>query len=656
MQVDARHRFENYVTGSANRLAVAAARAVAEQPGLTYNPLFIYSGSGLGKTHLMGAIGNLVQQRDPKLGVEYITLEDFVEQLHAAVASNESDRFKQRYGRVDVLLLDDMQFLTGRRETQSELLRLLNALQGTGRQVVMTSDRPPAEIPDVDERLITRLSGGLIVDIGAPDYETRIAILRARCDERGVRFQSGVIEELATLEFSNIRELNGALNKIIAMQTLGGDQVRAEQVRPMFPHLAPRNSGARQAARTPADPAVIPIDLLDPNLDFQTFVTDIASAVAEHVDPWKVKVAEAVAYWSGEGYRTAMLERLLHNAGPTADFEGALRQYFAAIEQLRALEQRANTVDPSLGANEVFRDPERLEDAEGLVHRAFAGATPPPGPSAEFARSDFEVGPSNQLAVRAADAVIEEPGKRYNPLFIHGPSGVGKTHLVNALGNELINVSGGAAVVACVSAQQFMDELIAAMQDGSVDRFRNRYRGADALIIDDVQFVAGKERTQEELFHVFNALHNEGKQLVFASDRPPRQLEGLEERLRSRFEGGLVVEMLVPDRALRLKLYALYLQDVETPEREALLNYLADRPVSSVREIFGIVNRLVAAADIAAMPLLLNVAKMELEGSAPPPTAPGVKGSGAGDMFFLDDEKVVWHLADLGSRLIEDPR
>jgi chromosomal replication initiator protein DnaA len=650
--VDARHRFENYVTGSANRLAVAAARAVAEQPGLTYNPLFIYSGSGLGKTHLMGAIGNLVQQRDPKLGVEYITLEDFVEQLHAAIASNEGERFKQRYGRVDVLLLDDMQFLTGRRETQSELLRLLNALQATGRQVVMTSDRPPAEIPDVDERLITRLSGGLIVDIGAPDYETRIAILRARCDERGVRFQNGVLEELATLEFSNIRELNGALNKIIATQTLGGDPVRPDQVRPMFPHLAPRTSGARQRARTPAEAPPAEGE------DFESFLTDVASAVAEHVDPWKVKVAEAVAYWAGEGYRTAMLERLLQSGGPNTDFEGALRNYFAAIEQLRALEQRANAIDASLGANEVFRDPERLQDAEGLVHRALAGATPPPGPSAEFARSEFEVGTSNQLAVRAADAVIEEPGKRYNPLFIHGPSGVGKTHLVNALGNELINVSGGAAVVACVSAQQFMDELIAAMQDGSIDRFRNRYRGADALIIDDVQFVAGKERTQEELFHVFNALHNEGKQLVFASDRPPRQLEGLEERLRSRFEGGLVVEMLVPDRALRLKLYAQSLHDIDMPERDALLNYLADRPVSSVREIFGIVNRLVAAADIAAMPLLLNVAKMELEGTAPPLTAPEAKaaGSGAGDTFFLDDEKIVWHLPDPGSRLIEDPR
>src|SRR6478736_5152396 len=148
MQVDPRARFDNYVVGTANRLAVAAARNVAEAPGAVYNPLFIYSSSGLGKTHLIGAIGNHALQRNPELSVEYVALEDFVQQLHAAIASGEMDRFKQRYGRVDVL-----QFLTGRRETQSELLRLLNSLQGSGRQIIMTSDRPPAEIADVDERL-----------------------------------------------------------------------------------------------------------------------------------------------------------------------------------------------------------------------------------------------------------------------------------------------------------------------------------------------------------------------------------------------------------------------------------------------------------------------------------------------------------------------
>ena len=635
MQVDARHKFENFVTGSANRLAVAAARAVAEQPGLTYNPLFIYGGSGLGKTHLIAAIGNLVHHRDPKLSVEYVTLDEFVEQLHAAIAANEGERFKQRYGRVDVLLLDDVQFLTGRRETQTELLRLLNALSATGRQVVMTSDRPPADIPDVDERLITRLSGGLIVDVGAPDYETRVAILRAKCDERGVRFQPGVIDELATLEFNNIRELHGALNRLIAAQTLGGQLVQRDQVRAMFSaQTAPRGTGQPRA----------------PRQSFMNFVSDIATAVAEHVDPWKIKVAEAVAYWTGEGYRTSTLERLLQEDNPKTDYEGGLKTFLAAVEKLRELEGAATAIDPSLGANDVFRDPARLSEAQAIVTKAMEGSTPPPGPSAAFSREAYEVGPSNQLAVRAADAVIEDPGKRYNPLFIHGPSGVGKTHLANAIGNEIINVSGGAAVVACVSAQQFMDELIAALQEGSVERWRTRYRGADALVIDDVQFVAGKERTQEELFHVFNALHKEGKQLVFASDRPPSQLDGLEERLRSRFEGGLVVEVLPPDRALREKLFSHFIGDAETSNREQLVEWLADRPVSSVREIMGIVNRLKAAAEIAAMPLTLDIARIELE----PVNAPRAPEVPSADLYFLDDEKVVWHLPDVGMRLIEE--
>src|SRR5690242_2430619 len=222
MQVEPRSRFDNYVVGSANRLAVAAARAVAESPGGVYNPLFVYGSSGLGKTHLIGAIGNEAVERAPELNVEYLSLEDFIEQIHAAVAVGEMERFKQRYGRVDVLLLDDMQFLTGRRETQSELLRLLNALQGSGRQIVMTSDRPPSEISDVDERLISRLSGGLIVDIGVPDFETKVAILRGKAEEKSATFAPGVIEELARLDFSSVRELQGAMNRLVAQQTLGG--------------------------------------------------------------------------------------------------------------------------------------------------------------------------------------------------------------------------------------------------------------------------------------------------------------------------------------------------------------------------------------------------------------------------------------------------
>jgi chromosomal replication initiator protein len=640
MQVDPRARFENYVVGSANRLAVAAAHAVADAPGAVYNPLFIYSSSGLGKTHLMGAVGNLALQRNPDLSVDYVPLEDFVEQLHAAIAGGEMERFKQRYGRVDVLLIDDMQFLTGRRETQSELLRLLNALQGSGRQIVMTSDRPPAEIADVDERLISRMSGGLIVDIGAPDFETRVAILRAKCEERKVSFAPGVIEELARVEFANVRELQGALNKLSAQQSMDGT-ITPGQVRGLVGAPDPAPAASPTAAATD---------------EFFSFLTDIASAVAAHVEPWKVRVGEAIAFWGGEGYRTTALERLMGEQKAPPNYEALLRGFSQAVEQLRDLERQVSAVDPTLGGADLFRDPERLAEAAAFVESALAGAVPPAGPQPAFARAAYEQSASNQMAVRAADAVIAEPGHRYNPLFLAGPSGVGKTHLLNAIGNELARRGGSDCRVACVGAQLFIDELIAALQDGTVERFRARYRAADALLIDDVQFVAGKERTQEELFHVFNHFHSAGKQLVFASDMPPKQIEGLEERLRSRFEGGLVAELNAPDRALREKLYGRFLADARLGDSPELLGFLADRPAASVRELIGTVHRLSAAVEARGGTLSIDVARQELDPGAVIGVAAPATVRQAADVFFLDDEKLVWEWPDVGGRLVEELR
>lgn len=639
---DGRFRFENFVVGSANRLAVAAARAVAEAPGTVYNPLFIYSGSGLGKTHLMGAVGHHARQRAPQLRVEYLSLDEMVEQLHAAISAGQVDPFRRRWHDVGLLLLDDVQFLTGHRETQTELLRLFNVLQGSGRQIVMTSDRPPAEIPDVDERLVTRLSGGLIVDIGPPDYETRVAILRAKCEERKAAFKPGVLEELARVEFANVRELQGALNRLIAQQQVGdvglvdvqaviGDRVMAQRP-PMRP--------------TPSM-----------GMEFSSFLSDIAGAVANAVEPWKQRLAEAITHWSGEGYRVAVLERALQlPRDPGVD--ALLERFAAAIDHLRDIEQQVTAIDTEAGGHEAFRDPERVGEAEEILERAMVGQTPPPSPSPALSRATFETGSSNQLAVKAADAVVEAPGDRYNPLFLCGPSGVGKTHLANAIGNELSHRSGDAMLVACVNTQSFIDELIAALQEGTIERWRARYRAADALILDDVHFVAGKERTQEELFHVFNALHASGKQIVLVADRPPRELADLEARLRSRFEGGLVVEMGAPDRALREKLYARFLADEDPVPEAELYAYLAERPVESVREIAGMVNRLRMAADVENVAISLSLARRELEGAgvqavaAPTPSSvpQGV------DAFFLDDEKVVWDWPDVTGRVIEELR
>lgn len=638
MQRDSKLRFDNFVVGSANRLAVAAARAVVDAPGAVYNPLFIYSGSGLGKTHLMSAIGNQIAQAQPGTTVAMVTLDDFLGELHQAVAAGDTERVKQKYLQIGVLLIDDMQFLTGHKETQSELLRIFNALQADGRQIVMTSDRPPADIADVDERLLTRMSGGLIVDMGAPDYETRMAILKAKCDERGVRFKPGVIEEVGRIEFKNVRELQGALNRLIAYQTLGGEQVAPDQVVSILGDLAEQ----RNRAPVSRDSG-----------EFMRFVTDISSVLTQHVDQWKTRITEGIDYWRGEGYSTGALERALSETLAPPSVEALLREFEGSVARLRDLEKQMLRLDRGLVAHDAFKDPDRLPEAEQLVERALRTSSPPPGPSAAFTRGGFEVGASNQLAVRAADAIVAVPGTRYNPLFIHGPSGVGKTHLVNAIGNGLVDALGGG--VACVPAQLFVDELITALQEGTVDRWRERYRAASALLLDDVQFVAGKERTQEELFHVFNALYADGKQLVIASDRPPRELTGLEERLRSRFEGGLVVQMQSPDRVLRERLYERFLSDLGIDPTSEMLVYLADRPAASVREIIGTANRILASAEVAAVPVSLAFIRAQLDPDEQEASRAAAMQSAA-DTFFLDREKVIWRWADSSSRLIEELR
>lgn len=651
MDLDTRYRFENYVVGSANRLAVSAARAVAQAPGAAFNPLFIYSSSGLGKTHLLLAIGHLAHQLQPDLRVAYTTVDELVDELNASVASSAMEALKERYENVSVLLLDDAQFLAGRRETQSEILRLFNGLQRSGRQIVLTSDRPPAEIADLDERLITRFSGGLVVDVGAPDYETRVAILRLKCEERGAGFAAGVLDELARIPFGNVRELQGALNRLIACQTLGESAVTPRHVRALLgEHIEPAavGAGAGRAARGRGNGHAT-------SGEFTSFVDDMSVVVAQQIDPWRIRLLEALAYWREHGFATAVIERVLEGTDEP-DVDGVLRQYESAVARLQALAQEAQAFDPALAASELFLDPERVGEAELAVARLLGAAEPPPGPSAAYTRADFEVGPSNQLAVHAADTVIEEPGRKYNPLFIHGVAGVGKTHLLHALGNELIAMRGGATTVACVSARQFTEELIAALGEGTIERWRARYRVVDVLILDDVHECAGTERTQEELFHIFNALYASGRQIVLAADRAPKAIDGLEERLRSRFEGGLVVEMQAPDHVLRERLYARALAAAEQRHDRALVDYLAARAVANVTEIGATVQRLVQAAAVVGVPLTASFARKELEGRVPAVAGARPGNGHVAEPLFLDDEKIIWDWPDISGRAIEEFR
>ena len=574
MAVDVRMRFENYVVGAANKMAVAAARSVTQEPGLSYNPLVVYGGSGVGKTHLLQAIGNAIAEAQPALKIEYLTLDDFVGQLHSAVAAGETDRFKQRWGRVDVLLLDDIQFLTERRETQSELLRLLEALQGTGRQIVMTSDRPPTEIADVDRRLVTRLAGGLAVDIGPPDFETRVAILHAKCRERGVALEPGVVEAVGRVEAGNVRELQGLLNRVIAFQSLGGEPVHAADVPTLLDGEPPQAEAPGDAAPAAAGGA----------LDFQSFLTDIASAVAEHVEGWKSRVAQAVTGWKNAGYRTHSLERLLDEPAEPANFDALLRGFGAAVKRLKDLESEAVAADPALAGHDVFRDPERLRDAQAMVQRARSGAVELPGPSVEFSRTGFGVGKSNQLAVRAVDAVAAEPGKRYNPLIIHGPSRrrARRTCSTRSATHSPTRAGARRPWRAC-SAQQFIDEFIGALRDGTVDQWRRRYRPG------------GRAADRRRAVRRGQGAH--AGRAVLPVQRPARcrqaarasrataarrDLPGLEDRLRSRFEGGLVVELAPPDRGCWTKLFRRFLGGVPAGQVDPLVA-LPGRPAGGQR-------------------------------------------------------------------------
>jgi len=229
-----KYTFENFVVGASNQFAHAAAMAVAENPGKAYNPLFIYGGVGLGKTHLMQAIGNYILQHLPEKTVVYVTTETFINQLIEALKSDNIQQFKETYRNVDVLLIDDIQFISGKERTQIEFFHTFNALYDAGKQVVLTSDRPPKDILTLTERLRSRFEWGLIADIQPPDFETRVAILKRKAEEENVEISDEVIKFLATIIKSNIRQLEGALIKLKAKATLEGKPITKKLVRELF--------------------------------------------------------------------------------------------------------------------------------------------------------------------------------------------------------------------------------------------------------------------------------------------------------------------------------------------------------------------------------------------------------------------------------------
>lgn len=255
-----RYSFETFVVGPSNRLAHAASLAVAERPAHAYNPLFLYGGVGLGKTHLLHAIGNLCCRRG--LQVLYVSSEEFTNDLINAIRGHNTQVFREKYRRIDVLLIDDVQFIAGKESTQEEFFHTFNTLHGQDKQIVVSSDRPPKAMVTLEERLRSRFEWGLTADIQPPDMETRQAILRSKADRAGYRLPNEIIELIARRVQSNIRELEGALNRVVAFADLSGLPLTPHLVESSLADLVPRRSEVQpdEIVRRVADSFGVSVD------------------------------------------------------------------------------------------------------------------------------------------------------------------------------------------------------------------------------------------------------------------------------------------------------------------------------------------------------------------------------------------------------------
>ena len=532
--LDPRFTFDSFIVGPANRLACAAAKRSADAPGTSYNPLFIYSASGLGKSHILSAIAHYAARVHPEFGVMYVALESFLEELTTAVQTGKEEDLRDRYEGLHILMLDDVQFLAGQTEAQELLLRLLDTLSRTGSQIVLASDRPPSDMEHLDARLVSRFSGGLIVDIGAPEFETRVAILRKKAEERGHVLESGVAETLARFPFRNVRELAGSLNKILAVQDLEGRQVEASEVAEV--------AGLTDQIR--GDVAPDAAALLD---EFGSFIEELSATVASKVEreelPWRRLLRSTAEIFEKDGFSTTRLRRMLELDEPPADPKKVSDQYRKDIERLREISKELDRVGNPWpeAAYGLVKDPERLEEAQSLLASAVERVRPFPrvgeGPDIEGLVEYFP-----PVAVKAAQQLVTEERPEYNPLYVWSSNQRVAEALMGATARSYRAVDPRSHI-AVTSAEEFAQDFIRALAQGVAGAWRERWWTVDLLLVYGAQDLSGTERAQDEFFHLFEALKRRSAKVFISADRDPSGIRDIDERLSSRFEMGLVVEV-----------------------------------------------------------------------------------------------------------------
>jgi hypothetical protein len=348
--LDPRLVFDRLVIGAGNLLAATAARRVAESPGRSYNPLVVSGAPGVGKSHLLAAIGHLALAADPDLLVHAESADAFVDRVTASIADGTVDEMREASATGGLWLFDDFQALAGKTRSQQELVALWERALAHGTQLVVAVDRPVAELEGLDARLAARLDQGLTVELGPPDRATRLAIVRQLVAERGAPLGDGVVEAVAAPPIEDVRELQVALDRVaVAAESSGGV---------IDPSLVPALVG-------------VEAPMGEAEGEFAGFLTDVSSAVAAVVEtaPWRRELAEAILRWGGEGIRTRRLEEAL-DAESAPDVEGLLRGFAGDVARVRELARAlsAPPADPAL-----LLDPDRLPELEALAALATPG-------------------------------------------------------------------------------------------------------------------------------------------------------------------------------------------------------------------------------------------------------------------------------------------
>ena len=268
--INDRYTFENFIVGSGNELAYAACQAIAAKPGKKYNPLFVYGGVGIGKTHLMQAVGNEILKKNPKAHVIYISTEQFVQEFLDAIRYKKNTDFADHYRSADVLIVDDIQFIAGKEKTQEEFFHTFNALHQANKQIIISSDKPPKDIPTLEERLRSRFAWGMSIDMQVPDFETRCAIVQSKAEENSLILPPDVVEFLANLVTTNIRELEGVLNQLLAFCEMRGLEPDLQVAQTLLgsAKCQPKHITAKQIVDRTARYFSVPVeDLLSPKRD-----------------------------------------------------------------------------------------------------------------------------------------------------------------------------------------------------------------------------------------------------------------------------------------------------------------------------------------------------------------------------------------------------